>query len=389
MKKIKIFVITAFWPYGALSTRIKKFYPKLAKYKEFDITLTTNYNTLEEKKYLEENLKGVRLNLIKVPNKRPLKGIMFSLKTYLKGFQSQDLIIVHFTSYAIMLLPKLNEKFIIHTHGADVNIYMKRGIYRFLSKMAYNRAGNILCPSESEKKKISSMGIDQKKINFIRTGIDLNDFSSKKINYYRNKLRIKDKYILSFVGHISYAKGIDFLLEALPELMKQDVTIVLAGNISDEKNSLNKESIKVEKESLIQRVKKSQKGYDGRFFWLGEIDIKEVKKLLQSSDFFILPSRSEASTSIALLEAMASGNVCIATDVGDIKKLLSDCCYIIPPENSEQIVKAIKDLINHPKKRQKLLKNTKKRLSYFRWDNIVKEHANLYLRLYKEQNNSN
>ena len=64
MKKIKIFVITAFWPYGALSIRIEKFYPKLAKYRDFEIKLLTHYNTPNERKYLEKNrLKTVNSSL--------------------------------------------------------------------------------------------------------------------------------------------------------------------------------------------------------------------------------------------------------------------------------------------------------------------------------------
>ena len=61
------------------------------------------------------------------------------------------------------------------------------------------------------------------------------------------------------------------------------------------------------------------------------------------SDVFVLPSRSEACP-LALLEAMAAGCVCIATDVGDVRDILggSGCGIVVPSETPSALAAAIK-----------------------------------------------
>jgi len=60
------------------------------------------------------------------------------------------------------------------------------------------------------------------------------------------------------------------------------------------------------------------------------------------SDVFVLPSRSEACP-LALLEAMAAGCVCIATDVGDVREILevAGCGIVVQSESSSALAAAI------------------------------------------------
>jgi glycosyltransferase involved in cell wall biosynthesis len=69
---------------------------------------------------------------------------------------------------------------------------------------------------------------------------------------------------------------------------------------------------------------------------------EEVRSLMVDSDVFVLPSRSEACP-LALLEAMAVGCVCIATDVGDVREILEvpSCGIVVPSESSTALAAAI------------------------------------------------
>jgi len=66
---------------------------------------------------------------------------------------------------------------------------------------------------------------------------------------------------------------------------------------------------------------------------------------MADSDLFVLPSRSEACP-LALLEAMAAGCVCIATDVGDVREILevAGCGIVVPSESSLALAAAIKQV---------------------------------------------
>jgi len=69
---------------------------------------------------------------------------------------------------------------------------------------------------------------------------------------------------------------------------------------------------------------------------------EDVRKLMAQTDVFVLPSRSEACP-LALLEAMASGCACIATDVGDVGEILDGSTrgIVIPHDSPSALAEAL------------------------------------------------
>ena len=59
----------------------------------------------------------------------------------------------------------------------------------------------------------------------------------------------------------------------------------------------------------------------------------DVAHLLAACDLYVLHSAGEAFP-VALVEAMACGCLCVATDVGDVGRIMNDDLFICPPQNS-------------------------------------------------------
>lgn len=114
------------------------------------------------------------------------------------------------------------------------------------------------------------------------------------------------------VGNLNPLKGIDILLKSLEEL-KLPWELVIVGaelqTFSDYAADLRKQAVKL-----------TRPGYSVQF--AGWQSPEAVRDLLRRTDIFVLPSRSEACP-IALLEAMATGCACVATNVGDVADILS------------------------------------------------------------------
>jgi len=92
-----------------------------------------------------------------------------------------------------------------------------------------------------------------------------------------------------------------------------------------------------------------------------------VASFLNSIDIFISPSRTESFPN-ALLEAVATGTYCIATDTGDSSYILSSFGILISPDfNPEEFVNAISIAIKKIPLRQtvrdKMHKHIKKHFS--------------------------
>ena len=142
------------------------------------------------------------------------------------------------------------------------------------------------------------------------------------------------------VARLEHEKGVDNLLRALEILSSRAVsctcTIVGSGRLERE---------------LRETCARTGLASTVKFNGFAE----DVRPFLETSDIFVLPSRNEGLP-YALLEAMASGLPCVATDVGGISDAISHGMngMVVPPESPEALADAISELLNDPDKRSKM-----------------------------------
>lgn len=134
------------------------------------------------------------------------------------------------------------------------------------------------------------------------------------------------------VGNINPLKGFDVLLRAMRGL-NIPCKLVIAGaplqTFSDYAADLYEQAAKLN-------------SYNCCVEFAGWQSADAVRALLAETDIFVLPSRSEACP-IALLEAMATGCACIATNVGDVADILSvpGSGLVVDSEDSEALSRAL------------------------------------------------
>jgi len=171
--------------------------------------------------------------------------------------------------------------------------------------------------------------------------IDLSNFKELSVN----KKDISKKIIqLLFVGRFEEEKGLKVLLKAIKGLPDEKDQFEL--------NLVGEGSLKVWIESFI----KENNLMNVRF--LGRFDHKDMPKIYNSADIFILPSYTEGSPA-SLIEAMSCGIASIATAVGESKKYISDGenGILISPGDPKELIKAIKSFINNRALIEKFGKN--------------------------------
>jgi len=62
--------------------------------------------------------------------------------------------------------------------------------------------------------------------------------------------------------------------------------------------------------------------------------------MMAGCDLYVLHSAGEAFPN-TLIQAMSCGCVCVATDVGDVRRILDDDELIVPAQNSEELSSVI------------------------------------------------
>lgn len=145
-----------------------------------------------------------------------------------------------------------------------------------------------------------------------------------------------DKDSLNFI-HVSginnTAKGHFGLLNVMADLKKQGykhrLTFIGGGTMLNKFKELSTEM-----------------KLDNQVDFLGHLsNPSEIAEKLKASDLFILPTMTEGLPRV-ILEAMATGLPCIATDVGGIPELISDDC-LIPPNDMNALKEKIVNVCNN------------------------------------------
>jgi glycosyltransferase involved in cell wall biosynthesis len=129
-------------------------------------------------------------------------------------------------------------------------------------------------------------------------------------------------------ARLTRQKGIDVLLEAVARVVEAGlpVDVVVGGTGRDEAT-----------------LRGAAAGLPVRFVgW-----VPAPRDFLAGLDVFCLPSRAEALP-LALLEAMAEGLPCVATDVGDVRRRVGNAVRVVPAEDPVALADALAGLLADP-----------------------------------------
>lgn len=128
----------------------------------------------------------------------------------------------------------------------------------------------------------------------------------------------KDSIVYGSCGRLAHVKGFDIFIRAASILVEQSDLAYFV--ISGKGESFD------ELKTLINSL-----GLQSRFLLLGFQE--NLKSTLNQFDVFVLSSRSEGFP-LSLIEALAAGLPCIATDVSGVDEMLGECGGIIVPKES-------------------------------------------------------
>jgi glycosyltransferase involved in cell wall biosynthesis len=178
-----------------------------------------------------------------------------------------------------------------------------------------------------------------RKVQLIRTGVDVNRFQSRRNTAGRRDVGIGEgDFLFGYVGGLRPEKNLSLLLESFHTAQLPNSTLLLTGE----------GPCRGELESLVRNL-----GIQSKVIFAGHR--ADTAPILGMLDAFVMSSATE-QVSNAQLEAMASGLPVICTDVGDCRELLGESAEhcVAPLGDSNAYSHALRRIATDPELRSAL-----------------------------------
>jgi sugar transferase (PEP-CTERM/EpsH1 system associated) len=340
-----------------------------------------------DSRYFEQRLCTIRGFDPKLGESPSIRGRLFAVGSEVPGFQflvfrlmhvmqKYKPHIVHSRNWgAIEAVPAgrlAGVPIVIHSeHGYELDMLSGLPLRRRLLRRAlYPLCDAVFTVSRDLQKYHSQQGwLSPDCVRVISNGVDTQLFSPNAVARSQIRRRLcfpPESIVLGSVGRMVPIKDHQTLLRAAERLIDRgfDIRVLLVGGGPESERH--------------RRYAESSACLNGRVTLVGSELF--VSDLYQSMDIFVLPSICEGMSN-TLLEAMASGLPCVATNVGGNPELLVDARwgFLFAPKDVAGLAKHLERLIVEPDLRERFsAMGRDEAVTRFSLDRMMTDYANLY-----------
>lgn len=187
----------------------------------------------------------------------------------------------------------------------------------------------------------------------------------------KKQLGINDDKVILFFGYIRAYKGLDILINAMPEILKKvNVKLVVVGEAYEDDDKYRKQ---IEKLGISENV----------LLNTDYVPNNEVGRYFSAADVVVLPYKSATQSGIVQI-AYNFDKPVIATDVGGLAEVVLNekTGFIVEPDNPEKIAKAVIRFYSENKEKD-FVGNVQTEKQKYSWDTMVENIEKLYKSLTK------
>jgi len=257
------------------------------------------------------------------------------------------------------------------TRGDEVDTKGFRSTWfgRFKARLLRKTVDKFVAITEEIENALRQIGIPAEKVVRIANGMTLDDFSQC---YDRERVKSElgwpaETIVVTFVGRLVHAKGVDWLLEVWQHVSRQcaHARLLIVGDGAE------RAALEAQAQAL---------GIRDTVAFVGKQP--DVFKFLAASDIFVLPSRQEG-TSNALLEAMSQGLPVVVADdlLGGNRGVVDDRQdgHVVKFGDSEAFARVLSQLLQDAGLRQEMGKRARRKIEEkFSIESVANQYCALY-----------
>jgi len=215
------------------------------------------------------------------------------------------------------------------------------------------------------------------KIDLIPHGIP--DVGFVDPTYFKDQFGVEGKVVLLTFGLLSPNKGIEYVLNALPEILAEfpDVVYIVLGATHPNELLEHGEAYRLSLEILAKKNKLEK----NVIFYNQFVDLENLKEFIGAADLYITPYLNEAQiTSGTLAYTFGAGKAVISTPYWHATELLAgDQGVLVPFANAAAIAREVIALLRDDPRRHAMRKNAYRLGREMVWNNV----AQMYMRSFE------
>jgi glycosyltransferase involved in cell wall biosynthesis len=231
------------------------------------------------------------------------------------------------------------------------------GITEFTKYLVNSDA--IIVHTMEDKKTLIRRGVNSEKIFVIPHGA-----YELFRNMHVNESGENEENCILFFGYIAENKGVEYLIKAVPLILKEipGIKVIIAG------------------EGEFAPYSKLIYGKTRFEIYNAFVPNEMVPRLFRRAKVVVLPYIHHRGQSGVLNIARTFGKPAIVTSVGDLPNMVEDGKdgLVIPPKDPKALAEAVVKLLKDDELRKQMGRNALKKAQELSWDNIAKMHMNVY-----------
>jgi glycosyltransferase involved in cell wall biosynthesis len=216
-------------------------------------------------------------------------------------------------------------------------------------------SNRVVVMSEDSRRDLQAIyGVPEHKIDFIPHGI--HDVPFVDPGFHKDKFGAEGRFVLMTFGLLSRNKGLEYVIEALPEVVKRypDLTYLILGATHPHVVATEGESYREELKARAREL-----GVEENILFYDQfVDLKDLKEFIGAGDIYITPYLDpEQVVSGTLAYTVGAGKAVISTPYRYAKELLAENRGILVPfRDSKAISEQILYLLGNEMERNAIRK---------------------------------
>jgi glycosyltransferase involved in cell wall biosynthesis len=307
----------------------------------------------------------------RLPTDRPFVRIAWEQLVFPRLIRRYHLDVVHSPAYVTPLASTVPSVVTFH----DLSFFAlpvafnrtNRWYLQTFSRLSARRANRLIAVSEFTRREMQRvLGVRPERVDVVPNGVDgeFRRLRPEDVRSFRSRHSLPDRFVL-YLGTLEPRKNVPALIRAYAVARQRGVTapLVLAGG---------RGWGELELERLIARL-----GLSADVRMVGFVPAADQPLWYTAATLFAFLSRYEGF-GLPVLEAMACGTPCIASNLGSLPEVVGDGGVLVDPDDDQAVGAVLATLLGDDAWRDDLATRGQERARRFTWDGAARATMDSY-----------